>query len=248
MLPLNTRNKVTRALTLGAAAVILGVSGCKKKVEPPPPPPAPQAVEVRLQVTSISPSRVDPNVATSGKLFGSAFANGATVAFVGPAGEQAGSEIRVLDANTLELTIPALAQGTYDVRVTNPDGQSSTLRSGLNVQSLQLSCNARTVNFAFDDASLSSSARSALDGVMACYQSEAASIRVEGHCDERGTVDYNLALGQRRADSVKQHLMRAGVAAAKISTTSYGEERPVDRAHNEAAWAKNRRAEISASR
>jgi peptidoglycan-associated lipoprotein len=67
-------------------------------------------------------------------------------------------------------------------------------------------------------------------------------IVVEGHCDERGTIEYNLALGDRRATMAKKSLAERGVAPGRISTISYGEERPVDPGHNEAAWAKNRRA------
>ncbi len=65
---------------------------------------------------------------------------------------------------------------------------------------------------------------------------------VEGHCDERGTAAYNLALGERRADAAKAFLVNLGVDAATVSTISYGEERPVDMGHDEEAWAKNRRA------
>ena len=65
---------------------------------------------------------------------------------------------------------------------------------------------------------------------------------IEGHCDERGTAAYNLALGERRADAAKAFLVNLGVDAAKINTISYGEERPVDMGHDEEAWAKNRRA------
>jgi peptidoglycan-associated lipoprotein len=69
-------------------------------------------------------------------------------------------------------------------------------------------------------------------------------IRAEGNCDERGTVEYNLALGERRANAAKQALLAAGIDAARITTISYGEERPVDPGHNEAAWAKNRRVDF----
>ena len=65
---------------------------------------------------------------------------------------------------------------------------------------------------------------------------------VEGNCDERGTAEYNLALGERRAESAKKFLTDLGIDAKRISTISYGEERPVDSQHNEAAWAKNRNA------
>jgi peptidoglycan-associated lipoprotein len=67
-------------------------------------------------------------------------------------------------------------------------------------------------------------------------------IQIEGHCDERGTVEYNLALGERRANSAKKYLISLGIAADRISTISYGKERPLDPGHNEEAWAKNRRA------
>ncbi len=67
-------------------------------------------------------------------------------------------------------------------------------------------------------------------------------IQIEGHCDERGTNEYNLALGERRANSTKKYLLSLGITADRISTISYGEEKPFDPGHNEEAWAKNRRA------
>jgi peptidoglycan-associated lipoprotein len=67
-------------------------------------------------------------------------------------------------------------------------------------------------------------------------------IQIEGHCDERGTNEYNLALGERRANSTKRYLLSLGVSPERISTISYGEERPLDPGHNEEAWTKNRRA------
>src|SRR4030043_1958332 len=69
-------------------------------------------------------------------------------------------------------------------------------------------------------------------------------IQIEGHCDERGTTEYNLALGERRANHVKKYLVSLGITSDRISTISYGEERPLDPSDNEEAWAKNRRAHI----
>ncbi|MDP2645622.1 MAG: peptidoglycan-associated lipoprotein Pal [Desulfobacterales bacterium] len=68
------------------------------------------------------------------------------------------------------------------------------------------------------------------------------SVTIEGHCDERGTTEYNLALGERRAQSAKTFLINLGITASRLDTISYGEEKPVDPAHNEGAWSKNRRA------
>ncbi len=69
-------------------------------------------------------------------------------------------------------------------------------------------------------------------------------IQIEGHCDERGTIEYNLALGERRANNTKRYLVSLSIASDRISTISFGKERPLDPAHNEGAWAKNRRAHI----
>ena len=67
-------------------------------------------------------------------------------------------------------------------------------------------------------------------------------IQIEGHCDERGTTEYNVALGERRANSTKRYLLSLGISADRLSTISYGEEKPADPGHTEDAWAKNRRA------
>ncbi len=69
-------------------------------------------------------------------------------------------------------------------------------------------------------------------------------ILVEGHCDNRGTVEYNLALGQKRAEAVKDYMVSLGMSSAKVSTISYGEEMPLDPQNNEEAWARNRRGHI----
>lgn len=68
---------------------------------------------------------------------------------------------------------------------------------------------------------------------------------VEGYCDERGTNEYNLALGDRRAQAASQYLVTRGVSQGRLKTTSYGEERPLNKGHNEAAWQENRRAEFA---
>jgi peptidoglycan-associated lipoprotein len=69
-------------------------------------------------------------------------------------------------------------------------------------------------------------------------------VTLEGHCDERGTIEYNLALGQKRAESAKTFLTRAGIAADRLTTVSFGKERPADSGSSEAAWARNRRVEL----
>lgn len=101
------------------------------------------------------------------------------------------------------------------------------------------------VYFAFDDYSLSASAQSALNTMADALKANAgAVVQIEGHCDERGSIEYNLALGERRANSVKNYLTQMGVDAGRLTTISYGEEKPAADGHDESAWGKNRRAEF----
>ena len=99
------------------------------------------------------------------------------------------------------------------------------------------------VFFAFDSAELSSSARRTLQAQAAWLKRyPSATVSVEGHADERGTREYNLALGDRRATAAKNYLVALGISPDRISTISYGKERPVAFGSNEAAWSQNRRA------
>jgi peptidoglycan-associated lipoprotein len=99
--------------------------------------------------------------------------------------------------------------------------------------------------FDFDSYKLTEADRSILAknaGVM--KKDAAAKVRIEGNCDERGSDEYNLALGQKRAEAAKKYLVMMGVAADRLSVISYGKEKPADPGHDEAAWAKNRRDEF----
>lgn len=101
------------------------------------------------------------------------------------------------------------------------------------------------VYFDFDAADLSEQARAALTKDAGLLQKQPATkVRIEGNCDERGSAEYNLALGERRAVSAKKYLVTLGIAEGRLSTISYGKERPAVQGHDEAAWAKNRRDEF----
>lgn len=100
------------------------------------------------------------------------------------------------------------------------------------------------VYFGFDRFSLDSKARNNLDQQAAWLKANpGVSIEVEGHCDERGTREYNIGLGWRRANAVKDYLVALGVNPSRVKTNSYGKERPRALGSNEAAWAQNRRTE-----
>ncbi len=101
------------------------------------------------------------------------------------------------------------------------------------------------VYFDFDDASLSHEARQKLMEKAAWLRANPdARVIIEGHCDERGTAEYNIALGQRRAQSIKTFLVNAGIDPSRLRTVSYGEERPLDPGKTEEAYAKNRRGQF----
>jgi peptidoglycan-associated lipoprotein len=102
--------------------------------------------------------------------------------------------------------------------------------------------------FDFDRSDLREDARGTLQGkAEALREFPEVDVRIEGHADERGTIEYNLALGERRADSARRYLIDLGIDPDRLTTVSYGEERPMTPGSNEAAWADNRRDEFIAA-
>ena len=104
---------------------------------------------------------------------------------------------------------------------------------------------AHAVHFAFDKSDLDTEARGILDGMASCLKDAGGvALTVEGHCDERGTTEYNLHLGERRAEAVKKYLVNLGLDAKTLKTISFGEERPVCSESTEDCWARNRRGVV----
>lgn len=128
--------------------------------------------------------------------------------------------------------------GTIGDATRSPDGTTGQTPSGE-----EQTAGLKDVFFAYDDHALTADARSILAGD-AAYLKEMRGMRllIEGHCDERGTVEYNLALGQRRADAARNYLVDLGIDAGRLTTISYGKERPFVAGHDESAWSQNRRA------
>ncbi|GFO70221.1 peptidoglycan-associated lipoprotein [Geomonas limicola] len=125
---------------------------------------------------------------------------------------------------------PVVAQEQPVAKQVQPD-QATTLEKGLN-----------RIYFNFDSSNLSDQARTTLVGNAEVLKKiGSGKIRVEGNCDERGSDDYNLALGEKRAKEAVQYLSSLGIPAERLSTISYGKEKPVAQGHDEASWSKNRR-------
>jgi len=110
------------------------------------------------------------------------------------------------------------------------------------VQAPELQTELQKIYFNFDSSDLSQESRGILSkNAEVLTKNTSIKIRIEGNCDERGSDEYNMALGERRAKAAKDYLVNLGVQSDRLSVISYGEEKPVDPGHDEAAWAKNRR-------
>ena len=110
----------------------------------------------------------------------------------------------------------------------------------------QLTSELEKIYFDFDSFALSNEARKALaNNAGLLRKGAAAKLRIEGNCDERGSAEYNIALGEKRAEAAKKYLVSMGVPADRLATVSYGKEKPADQGHDESAWAKNRRDEFT---
>ncbi len=228
-------------LLLLSPALLAGKCGKRQVEDDSPPDRGLNDPEVALQVASIDPNFGQAGSSFSAEVFGNGFEAGARVEIGG-----VNADARLRDASTLAVTVPALSVGRYDVVVTNPDGQSSALRKGLTLVATAEGdrCRAVTVAFGFDSSVLDSSSRGQIEAAAACLREGTEFVRVEAHCDDRGTTEYNLALGQRRADAVARYLVGLGVAPSRVQAVSYGEERPAAQGDGESAWAQNRRVEI----
>lgn len=234
---------------LAAAAVVgvgVGVVGCKKK-GPAPIQVAPPSVESPLQIVSLSPSGIGPGAPAQVTLFGSGFTRDVEIGV----GDQRATAVTYRNGNQIGATLPALEEGTYDVSARNPTtGATDVLRGGLRVMDLDLGspCQFVVLYFDTDTAELTRSAENTLTTLVSCYATSADPIRVDGHADERGTTDYNLALSYRRALVVQSFLTEHGVDKARLPVSSYGEERPAESGGTEEAWARNRRVELTLDR
>ncbi len=136
------------------------------------------------------------------------------------------SDMADMDSQTLE-------DSSGDGLTLNLNGDSDSLTAGA----------LNTIYFPLDSSQLTSEAQSSLETNAEYMKSNPeVVVQIEGHCDERGSIQYNLALGERRAKSVYDYMVALGVDGGRISTVSFGKERPIAFGHDEDAWAKNRRA------
>jgi len=143
---------------------------------------------------------------------------------------------------------PAPQQATASsapVATNNPSASNNAGDSGAAEAARNRAVLMETIRFAYDESTLSASAQEALRSKVSILRSNSSiRIRIEGHADERGSVEYNLALGLRRAHAAREFLMGFGVEGGRIDVETYGEDRPAQMGNNESSWAANRRDEF----
>ena len=119
-------------------------------------------------------------------------------------------------------------------------------KTAVKAEQQQLTSALEKIYFDFDSFALSNEARKSLaDNTDYLRKRAVAKLRIEGNCDERGSAEYNIALGEKRAEAAKKYLVSMGIPADRLTTISYGKEKPADPGHDESAWAKNRRDDFT---
>ena len=134
---------------------------------------------------------------------------------------------------------------TTGFKEATPTAESLSENASSEVDKLNAQGVLKPIHFDFDKADIRSDAQETMNADAGRMREHGSlKVRIEGHCDERGTVEYNLALGDRRARAARDYLVSVGIPAQRLRTISFGKERPLDPGHTESAWSVNRRAEF----
>jgi peptidoglycan-associated lipoprotein len=236
-------------------ALVLGVAGCKHQaaaVQPPAAPaptptaPPPASPTVTLQAAPTVVQQGQSATLTWSSTNATALNLTPGVGNVAPQGSA-----MVTPDSSQTYTITATGPGgsaDANVRVTVNSAAAPAANRGASIEEL-FTREVQDVYFDLDKADIRSDARNALTATAQFLRSyPQIKVTLEGHCDERGSTEYNLALGDRRAQAAKDFLVAAGIAADRIQTVSYGKERPFCMDHNEACWQQNRRGHFVMAR
>jgi peptidoglycan-associated lipoprotein len=248
-----------------ALVLIAFASGCKKKVPPPPPPPPPAAAApepvARVERPTINSFTAEPSTIERGQssTLSWSISNATDMTINSGIGAvQSQGQRQVFPTNTTTYTLTARGPGGTDTRNVSvtvsspppPPPPSAPRPPTLSPADL-LQQQAQDAFFDYDKSDIRPDGREALThdaGLLKQLfaQDPNFTVVVEGHCDERGSAEYNLALGDKRSNAAKEMLVQLGVPGDRIKTISYGKERPQCTDANENCWQKNRRAHLSA--
>jgi len=252
-----------RITTIGICLTLaIFAAACKKKAPPPPPPPPPVKVETPAPPPPAAPTiasfAAEPSSIERGQssTLSWSVSNASSISIDNAIGTvQANGSRRVFPGSSTTYTLTATGAGGTStaratVNVTEPPPPPPPAAAPKPTIEQMLSGSVADAYFDYDKSDIREDARTALtkdaDALKAIFASfPDATITIEGHCDERGSAEYNLALGDRRATAAKEFLTQLGVSGDKLKTISYGKERPQCTEHDEACWQKNRRAHFS---
>ena len=219
---------------------IMTLGACKKKVAPPPPPPPPPPAAPTASLTA-NPNTVDKGGSTT-LTWQTSNATDVSIDGVGAVQPSGSQSVTPADSTTYTLTAKGAGgtqTATARVTVTSPPPpppQPSATEEELFSQTV------KDIYFDYDKSDINADQQSSMQGdIEFLKQHPNISFTVEGHCDERGSTEYNLALGDSRANSVRNALVQGGVAADHVKTISYGKEKPFCTESNEQCWQQNRR-------
>ena len=230
-------------------AVILGVTmmvgACKKKVAPPPPPPppAPAAASPTASI-SVNPANIQAGQSAS-LTWQTSNATDVSIDGIGAVQANGSQSVSPSDSTTYHLTAKGAGgsqEATARLTVTPPPAPAPA--PSVTEEEL-FSQNVKDVYVDYDKAEVRGDQQSSVQADAQFFsQHSTDNFTVEGHCDERGSTEYNIALGDKRANAVKSALTAAGVSASRIKTISYGKEKPFCSESNEACWQQNRRGHL----
>jgi peptidoglycan-associated lipoprotein len=254
---------INRASLALSAALLLGLSvGCKKKVPPPPPAPPPQEAPAAPAKPVINYFTAEPSTVNSGQPSSLRWSvtDATTVSInneVGTVSPNGRRGVYPTATTTYHLTATAASGGTSEadatVTVSTPP-PPAPVQNTAPAQSAQdiLAHQVQDVHFEYDKSEVRPDDQSILQADAAAlkqiFQMDSSFVvTVEGHCDERGSAEYNLGLGDRRAAAAKDALVALGVPGDKLKTISYGKERPLCTDPSEDCYARNRRAHFAAT-
>ena len=215
--------------------------------------PKPVTKAVKPAIEGIDPNKGFNNGMILTKISGSNFEPGSTVKLSrNGQPEIPGLNIKVVDSAQIScfFDINGKPEGEYDLEVTSPSRQKAILENGFTVEhftpnSLELNKSLKAVYFDLNKAELRRDQFSSLDADLAILKKYSTLyILLGGHADERGTIEYNLDLSERRATAIKKYLLEKGIAPKRITIYAYGKEFPFKKGHNESSWWQNRRVDV----
>ncbi len=233
------QNRMKWLFLVASFAVLMTVSGCKKKETPPPPPPPPPPAPTAS--LTANPSSIERGQSTT-LTWQTQNATDVSIAGVGTVEASGSRQVTPADSTTYRLTAKGpggTQEATARVTVTVPP---PPVVAGPTDEEL-FAQNVKDAFFDYDKYDIRPDAQQALQAdVQFLAQHPNIRFTIEGHCDERGSTEYNLGLGDNRANAAKNFLTQAGIGADRIKTISYGKEKPVCTESNESCWQRNRRA------